>query len=152
MPPRRTDACGTVGPRLVSLSRCRPRTVRRVFRRRTHMTCQQTAAVRNSKSSWRNNIPQESIKAGRIRSVSRVPISLAIRSKNFHNFLDRIPIPVRSRNTKKLLKLSEITDRLHFAAIEAGGESVLNGDDLQKPVILRGQIKRKRRRNRGSFG
>src|SRR2546423_8875591 len=61
------------------------------------------------------------------------------------HLLDRCPIPVRRGDAKLFLELAEVTDRFHFAAIEAEDESPLDGDDLCEPVVVGGQTKRKGR-------
>src|SRR5262245_23026644 len=98
--------------------------MRPVFRRGTHMTCQQTAVVRNSKSSWRKNIPRKASKQEEFDRSPEFLISLAIRSKDFHNFVDRIPIARRGRHTEELFDLAEVTDRLHLPSIKAQNKSV----------------------------
>jgi hypothetical protein len=72
--------------------------------------------------------------------------------EKFHDFLERIPIARGDWHTQELLDLAEVADRFHLATIQTQNESVLDGDDLQQPVIVRGQIKRKRKRKTQRFG
>ena len=59
-------------------------------------------------------------------------------AKNFHDFFDRVPIARRDRHTELLLDLAEVADRFHLAAIETEDEAVLDSNDLQQPVVVRG--------------
>ena len=68
----------------------------------------------------------------------RFLISLASGIKNLRDFLDRVPIARGDRHTQALLDLAEVADRLHLPTIQTQDESVLDGNDLQQPVIVRG--------------
>ena len=56
--------------------------------------------------------------------------------KNLRDLHNCIPITVRGWNSKQLLDLSEVTDRLHLPSIKAQNKSVLNRDDLDQPVVI----------------
>ncbi len=62
--------------------------------------------------------------------------------ENFGDFLHRVPIARGSRHAEELLDLTEITDRLHLPTIHAQNESALDRNDLQQPVVIRGQTER----------
>ena len=72
--------------------------------------------------------------------------------KNLRDLLNCIPIPRGHSDAQKLLDLAEVADRLHLTTIQTQDESVLDRNDLQQPVIVRGQTERKRRRRAKSFG
>ena len=104
--------------------------------------------------SFRGNVSKTSahdLNAGRIRSVLSFMISLAICFKDFRNLLNRVPIAVGGRNAEEFLDLAEITDRFHLPSIKAQNESVLNRDDLEQPVVGRGETVREIERKRERF-
>ena len=74
--------------------------------------------------------------------------------KNLHDLLNRIPTASSCGHTEELLDFSEIADRLHLSAIDTQNESILDRDDLEQPVVGRGEtvreIQRKRKRERFS--
>jgi uncharacterized delta-60 repeat protein len=81
-----------------------------------------------------------------ILSPLQSPIPLArdndprlISRQNFHHFFDRIPIARRRWHTKYFLDLAEIADCLHLAKVQTEDESVLDGNDLEQPLVIRGQ-------------
>jgi hypothetical protein len=69
------------------------------------------------------------------------PLSIA---KNLRDFFDRVPISRGDGHTKQLLDLAEVADRFHLPTIQTEDESVLDRNNLQKPVVIRGQTERKR--------
>jgi hypothetical protein len=69
---------------------------------------------------------------------------MRIVSKNFHDFLDRVPIASGDRHTQAFLDPAEVADRLHLPTIQTQDESVLDRNDLQQPVTLRRQTEGKR--------
>src|SRR2546423_10145515 len=80
---------------------------------------------------------------GRIRfGEARSSAFRLLRGERLQHLLDRCPIPVRRGDAQLFLELAEITDRFHFAAIEAEDESPLDGDDLCEPVVVGRQTKR----------
>lgn len=68
--------------------------------------------------------------------------------KNLCDLQNCIPITVRGWNAKELLNLSEVTDRFHVAAIQTEDESLSDLNDLQQPVVGRGETKWKSRQSR----
>ena len=86
-----------------------------------------------------------------IQSVLGLLLCVAIRFKNFNNFLDRIPIAGSGRDAQKLLDFAEVADCLHLPSIKAQNEPVLDGYDLEQPLFVRWQTEGKRRRRRESF-
>src|ERR1700682_1334815 len=66
--------------------------------------------------------------------------------KNLRHLLNCIPIAGRRCYPEFFLDLAEVADRLHLPTIQTQNESVLDRNDLQQPVIVRGQTERKRRR------
>jgi len=73
-------------------------------------------------------------------------------NRYFYDFFDRVPIARGGWYTEELLDLAEIADRFHLATIQTQHESVLDRNDLQQPVIVRGQSERKRRQRPKPFG
>jgi hypothetical protein len=73
-------------------------------------------------------------------------------SKYLHHLLNCIPIASSGGHTEELLDLAEITDRFHLPTIQTEDESVLDGNDLEQPFVVRRQTERERRRRGGSFG
>src|SRR5215472_7891597 len=71
-------------------------------------------------------------------------------AQKFHDFLDRVPIARRNGNAEDLLELPEITDGFHLAAVQSENESALDRNDLQQPLIWRGETIRKIKRKRRS--
>src|SRR5919201_1049286 len=57
--------------------------------------------------------------------------------ENLHDLLDRVPIACGRSDTELFLELAEAADRFHLSTIQAKNESVLDGNDLQQPVIVR---------------
>ena len=66
-------------------------------------------------------------------------LASVFRIKNFHDFLDRVPIPRGDWHTQALLNLAEVTDRFHLPTIQTQDDSALDRDDLHQPVVCRGQ-------------
>src|SRR5204863_7285967 len=66
--------------------------------------------------------------------------------EHIDDLLNYIPITVCRGNAEQLLELAQVTDRFHFAAVNAKDETALNRDDLSEPVGGGGQAKWKRRR------
>src|SRR5205085_6314960 len=71
---------------------------------------------------------------------------LSILSQNLHHFLERVPAARGRRNAEDLFDLPEVADRFHLPAIDSEHELILDRDNFEKPVFVRGQSKRKRRK------
>src|SRR5262245_60101057 len=110
------------------------------------MTCQQTAVVRDSKVHRKDYLPgKHESRNLSYRVFPEFLISLALVLQDFRNFLNCVPIAVRSGNTEELLDPAKITDRFHLPSIKAQNEFVLDCDDFEKPVIGRREIEGQRR-------
>src|SRR6266581_7457024 len=72
--------------------------------------------------------------------------------QNFRDFLDRVPVARGDWHTEALLDLAEVTERLHLPTIQTQDESVVDRNDFQEPLVVRGQTERKRRHSAKSFG
>ena len=68
-----------------------------------------------------------------------------VSGQHLMDFFDRVPVARGGRHAQALLDLAEIADRLHLPTIQIQDESVLDRNDLQQPVIVRGQTERKGR-------
>src|SRR5437899_12268692 len=66
--------------------------------------------------------------------------------EHIDDLLNYIPITVCRGNAEQLLELAQVTDCLHFAAVNAENETALNRDDLSEPVGVGGQTDWQRRR------
>jgi len=72
-------------------------------------------------------------------------------AQDVRDFFDCVPIARGRRHAQELLDLAQVADRLHLPSIQTQDELVLDRNDLQEPVIVRGQTERKRRRRAKSL-
>ncbi len=54
-------------------------------------------------------------------------------------FFDRVPIANGARPTEEFLDLAEVADHFHLPTIQTQDESILDGNDVQQPVISYGE-------------
>src|SRR5438034_3610862 len=101
--------------------------------------------------SCSNCQPSPRLRLGRRVTRSTSNLGRRVR-KNLHHLLNSIPITGRGWHAEELLDLAQIADRLHLPTIQTQDESVLDRNDLQQPLIIRGQSERQRRQGGKSFG
>ena len=59
-------------------------------------------------------------------------------AQNLRDFFNRVPIGGRGCDPDFFFDFAEIADRLHLPTIQTQNESVLDRNDLQQPVVVRG--------------
>src|SRR5438132_11348941 len=77
--------------------------------------------------------------------------NLSLCSENLRDFVDRVPIARGGGHAEELLDFAEVADRFHLPTIQTQNKSVFDRNDLQQPLIVRGQTERKRRQRLKSF-
>ena len=82
-------------------------------------------------------------------SSSRVFQLVLTLVKDLRHLLNCVPIAGRRCDAELFLDLPKVADRFHLPTIQTQDESVLDRNDLQQPVVVRGQTERSPSRTGG---